>query len=1093
MTGIRFLAAADLHLKANEPLGVYDSDKGINRRTAQKLSILQHMLQHAVDENMNFVVLAGDMIDTPAPPRQLSHRIATIIREYVDEVDIFWIPGNHDWRGGVSAFSSEGTLARAGFHVVDGFEKHVINDVNVGFCSYAATREMVEQGESARTDLLFGHVYVQGANVAKSNRPLRLKGSGVSADQLRARDVILGDVHIRQEIAGERTHVMYTGCLARVDISDSDQPVGYIEGYVSPQHNAREFTYHDVDDIDIVRLRFADDETVATDVIECVQREIDERNVDVLDIFCTGDPTWLMDARLADIKKLLRKDAVFNLRTRVLHPDYDQGLLADEGAGNVALSARWDEYCDQQKDVDNDRRGFVYELLTEHEEDGTRVTGPEYYIQSLVLHRINRFADECELDDIPMDASIAVVGNNKDVMTADSNGVGKSGVFNAISWALLGKMPGKGINIGNVNADNYHVDLCLVTNNDIRLHVLRGYDGNRTYLRADKNGAPLVPNETRIDSIQREICRELGIPDAKADGAGLFFNVAFLSFSFVKDFVGIDTDPADRIRLASKLLGLDLIGALLDDVKKRRTVLIRQVDSAQSRHAQLAGLLSSTDVRNVDPTLPADHDGAIDYLCAECDRLEEQLSDLDEEIIAHKSKSAQLEQYIELKEKLDGLREQRDSELTPLRSKLTALTEQEKHRDLLLGEIDALQDKFAAIEDLEQQLADLRDRKSDILDTLKARNAELSSVQDRLRFGQQSIDASLVCPACSVPLQAQRGKEGLVLEEFDYDTVVKEVRAAEQQCAELLSSTEKMNTDLAAVENDLVAVYQRQQERVHIEQELQKKTNESRSLRDLDSKIDEIDKRGRKLADHYDSQLRTVSEQMDALVGVVDPELDEKGRELMHKRQATHDKWVQFKDKQARVEGEKDRRKGIEKQIREQETKTAACVRERDMHEWAVVALPAFRAHEIVKMSYNIEQRANQNLQLLGSSMRISLEMGGDARGPKLNIIVIDEDGLSRPIETYSSGERERISLATTFALREIGELIGGLRVGWCCMDEVWDGLDSSGKHSLVSFLDDQPGQYFIISHSEQLAQMLPHQIIVERENGESSFVTQKE
>jgi len=54
-------------------------------------------------------------------------------------------------------------------------------------------------------------------------------------------------------------------------------------------------------------------------------------------------------------------------------------------------------------------------------------------------------------------------------------------------------------------------------------------------------------------------------------------------------------------------------------------------------------------------------------------------------------------------------------------------------------------------------------------------------------------------------------------------------------------------------------------------------------------------------------------------------------------------------------------------------------------------------------------------------------------------------------------------------------------------MDEAFDGLDQSGRDSLLSYLYDNPSQYFIITHGA-MNDVVKDTITVTREDGCSSF-----
>lgn len=102
--------------------------------------------------------------------------------------------------------------------------------------------------------------------------------------------------------------------------------------------------------------------------------------------------------------------------------------------------------------------------------------------------------------------------------------------------------------------------------------------------------------------------------------------------------------------------------------------------------------------------------------------------------------------------------------------------------------------------------------------------------------------------------------------------------------------------------------------------------------------------------------------------------------------------------------------------------------------------------------------------------------------------------GRDFDFEQLSSGERNRVVLATSWAFRDIWEsLNGGLNVALC--DELIDsGMDDAGAEAALSILQRMTTagkSVFLISHKENLISRADQVLLVRKENQFASFISQ--
>lgn len=136
---MRFIHTADLHLDA--PLGAL-SQRALVRREA--LGVLGEMISYAKGQQIKYMVIAGDLFDTPSPAAQTLGAVVQMMREA--PLTFIIAPGNHDmltceryldtsWPENVHIFgrqtdiltTEDGTFIGVGFY--EGMKAHPLSPV----------------------------------------------------------------------------------------------------------------------------------------------------------------------------------------------------------------------------------------------------------------------------------------------------------------------------------------------------------------------------------------------------------------------------------------------------------------------------------------------------------------------------------------------------------------------------------------------------------------------------------------------------------------------------------------------------------------------------------------------------------------------------------------------------------------------------------------------------------------------------------------------------------------------------------------------------------------------------------------------------
>ena len=138
-----------------------------------------------------------------------------------------------------------------------------------------------------------------------------------------------------------------------------------------------------------------------------------------------------------------------------------------------------------------------------------------------------------------------------------------------------------------------------------------------------------------------------------------------------------------------------------------------------------------------------------------------------------------------------------------------------------------------------------------------------------------------------------------------------------------------------------------------------------------------------------------------------------------------------------------------------------------------------------------LEERINELLSQL-SDFKIRLDtqqIKADEEGIKegLWITVINDMGEELPFDSFSGGEKVKITIAISEALSSLQNSIG-----WRLMDENIVSLDKESTESFVEVLtklQDRFPQLLMISHLEEIQDLFENRIIITKVNGISKII----
>lgn len=98
---MKIIHCADIHLES--PLGTHYTRDMANIRNNEMLTAFRYMLDYAVSESVEAVIIAGDMFDRERISEKTADFVYNVIASHSD-VDVYYLCGNHDRDGFISRF-----------------------------------------------------------------------------------------------------------------------------------------------------------------------------------------------------------------------------------------------------------------------------------------------------------------------------------------------------------------------------------------------------------------------------------------------------------------------------------------------------------------------------------------------------------------------------------------------------------------------------------------------------------------------------------------------------------------------------------------------------------------------------------------------------------------------------------------------------------------------------------------------------------------------------------------------------------------------------------------------------------------------------
>lgn len=671
-----------------------------------------------------------------------------------------------------------------------------------------------------------------------------------------------------------------------------------------------------------------------------------------------------------------------------------------------------------------------------------------------------------------------IVGKNLDKTSEDdgnSNGVGKSSLFQAIHYALYGKSIGNKITlptlVNNINKKNMEVVLHF-TKDDVKYTIERGR--NPTYLHLYKNGEEIT-DESLGDSRETQDVIEQII----GMNSDLFCQTVLLSCQVP---IFMEQSTANQKMIIEKILGVDIITekiqALKEKIKDTKNNINNETFKVETLKTQKeTNLKNYTDQLNVLEQSKKEWENSLSNKKLEYNAVIETYKNVDFD--KEKSIIDNWNKYEEDKKYNDDIQEK----INACMNKGIKLSQDiEKYnnekKQLSSVNIDDEKKKFEEYDKIkaeENEYSKEKIKVDNLLSSKKKYEKEMIDISNSIKSKKEQIEnvKDNICPTCGQVTNGDVSKKYKENIQKEIDELMAKEHSLNMEIMEIVSETSnfvekkfeypelsfKSRDDLLSVETSIKNCD------INIE-------NIMKQLNDL-----VVEKESYKLKDIKEPEVKSIFNNMVELeTSKLKYENAQKELgELTKEQNNPYDSQIENVNKLI-----------TENNVEIDNTVLSGLLNDQEHNELLLKLLNS-------PSSYIRKAILDKSLDFLNSKIRMYLAKLGSLHIVKFNndmTIDITSNGLE--FGTVSSGEMGRISIALTLAFREVWENLNSNSTNLLLIDEIIDrfGLDEPGIQMCVKCIKETVDKnILLVSHNPIVKSMESNKINVVKENGFTTIV----
>lgn len=692
-------------------------------------------------------------------------------------------------------------------------------------------------------------------------------------------------------------------------------------------------------------------------------------------------------------------------------------------------------------------------------------------LKELTIRNFLSFGNVSQTIKLDSDSFRIITGQNKDKSDneEDKNGVGKSSIQLAIHYALFGKSTGNRIVLGqminNINKKNMLVSLKF-DKDDIHYEIIRGRSPN--VLKLLRNGENII-DESQGDSreTQKDIEKIIGFDD---DLYNQLFNLTCLVPLFLSQ------NTSSQKAILEKILGIDIISKkivlLKDMIKSSKNDLNNEVFKYNTIKQQNDNLSASIEKQTIDMN----------------NAKKKWLSDIQSQIIDIKQKIESMSK-IDIQEEIKNfqlLEEYLKQEGVNLQNQqlIISLNNQIKQKEILIQnyqlridnllryDFDTERQNILYNEQLnkERMAYDIEENQYRTLKTFKEQNLDynfqkISKEIERKKNELANIKEN-ICPTCGQPINVEDFNKLKESKKEEINRLQEELHKIDMEilnATHIISSFVPKKFEFKVVSfNDLNSLLEKENEINQLKQQMDNIVKEKNDLIEQAKNVVIIDL-GNRPTTHYKEYSQALQHQ--AVLNSL--------QESLQRLEIT-EKTNPFEQQEKSIEEMKKNMmvlddsevKRLEKSILYQETLLKLLNNPSSFIRKTILDKSLEYLNSRIK--HYLEQMGSMHLITFNNDMSITISKMGVEYG------------------YISSGEEGRVSMALTFAFRDVWESLNNCNANLWFFDEVIDrlGLDDAGVDLLVDMIKSKKDKnVLMVTHNGRLINQTNHIIKLVKEN----------
>lgn len=691
-----------------------------------------------------------------------------------------------------------------------------------------------------------------------------------------------------------------------------------------------------------------------------------------------------------------------------------------------------------------------------------------------------------------------VSGVNLDSEGTNSNGSGKSSIFDIFAWCVFGKTARTERNkkvvrretvIDGKASEDVYAEVTL-TNGAydivIRRELNKNFGSSLTFISF--YGGEEQDLTKRNPTLTQLAINKFFSLDSKR-GFEDFLSSVYFSDVSSKGFLSDDITPKERQRVLERFLGLGVFDKAIKQSKLKSDEFERELFESNTEYNSLSSITDNVNIDEANKELK-EIEKLVSNVELEISSNKEKFDQANESLRTYGNYSKAIENLIEKEDSIVNSKNKLIKQYKELKHELADSEEKRKRWKASENRYNELKEKISGVKD---KIISLNEAKSKIPSGNEIHVEKNKYVLKRTEL-EDTLHDSMKCPSCNADLM----KIDKQLKPLDREKAL-------MKATEYKEKISQLDTLLRSLEEQRHDVQETIQEFNNVRNEYEREFNKLAKLKaevdnsDLGS-LDALVEKGKELENKH-NEIKTEIElnkgYLNNFVNTFRQTYPEyklphqlvefiKGNisELQDNLIELKTNVAIIKNKIKTFEENSDKLKQLKKDIK-------VIKNDLNISKYWELAFDDIKRHMLNSFIPLFEKTVNEHLTILGVNERVRFDLlkesdsGNTSAG--FNIQVFDGKTWD-DYGAYSGGERSRILVSAGFALRELASKKIQGTFGFLLCDELLDNLDETGRLYFFKMIKNISGQKFIITHSDtnSIQENCTHELLVTREDNVS-------